>query len=1052
MIGFPLLLLLAAVGLAGPQNAPERYDGLPLAGVQIVSPEGGVPDESLQPLLHADQGQPLNPAVVRQDLQTLYRVGAFRAVEAHVEPWIAYDASGREVPAVLLTYEVYPAPTVGRVRVEGNAAFSDAEILEMAGIAPGHGTWFPELEQGRVEEAVARALAREGWTQASVAVTATSDETGRLAITVHVEEGEPNVLDALNFTGSPDVVDSSPRHRRLRRWAARAGIKEGEPFHPDAIAAAQAEIRTALAAPPRWPRTRGGWNGARVTPALIKMPDGRTKLTFAIEPGPQLKLDVDGVPGGRREAIAVLGIDERLRLTRGWLEEAPDRMTEAIRNIGYLDATVDVELVERERRRRLLLRVTADRGARHRLRSGIYPSFLGIDFDGNEAISDADLQRVVDQASADVLKRDFFTEQELAAGLEACRLVYAARGHLDANLTLTETRQKPYGWLFPSRLIVQPIRRLFGREAPVKVLPVVTVVEGPLTTVSTVEVRGAAPGVDLAAIEAELDAMAGKAYSPQRLEQLTRRIVEAHRASGYLEVDARVEASPVEPLVRTVTIGVTPGEQVLLRSKVTRGLTRTRPSFVQREADLALGEPVTPEALERIRNNLYDLGIFRTVELDLLGDESSRDLLIDVSERARWAYELGGGISTDQGIRTFGRITRRNLWGRAHRLDLIGQIGLVYGSDNVADWLPDITQPDWRLALSYTAPRFPLRSQQLVFDLVRERRLERTWRMSRMGGGVALDWELGAFDTRRSETTLSLASRLETRQLSEIDLGALLPGEPWIEMLEDGLPSRWRVQEKLSALFLADRRDDPILPSRGFLGSATTEIAPGLPWDEWRDQPVTRFVKAETRLSSFLPLGGFVLELSGAAGHAASLDGGVVPLEDRFRLGGTGSIRGYERDAIGPRNRSSRVDIDWPDAIGPLVDYATRDDPERWVPTGGDTRASGTAELLVPLPAIGLPNWEGYAVELFADVGNVWLVSPFTQATTDQPAYRGLLPTLRVGVGTGVRVETPVGPLQVDLGVNPQAAWARDPVVRNLLELDFEEPKWRAHLTLGATF
>lgn len=1050
MIG-SILLLLAALGVAGPQDAAERFDGLPLAGVQIASPEGGVPDESLGPLLRATQGQPLDPATVRVDLQTLYRVGAFRAVEAHVEPWVAYDASGREVDAVLLTYEVYPAPEIGRVRVEGNEAFRDVEILEMAGFPPGHATWFPELEADRVEEAVTRALAREGWTRATVTVASTEGPAGQLQIVVNVDESAPNTLDSLTFTGNPDAVDDSRRHRRLRRWAARAGLKEGEPFHPDAIAAAQGQIRSALAAPPRWPRTRGGWIGARVTPALIKMPDGRTRLTFAIEPGPQLKLDVDGVPGGRREAIAVLGIDERLRLTRGWLEEAPDRMTEAIRNVGYLDATVEVDLIERERRRRLLLRVTADRGARHRLRSGFYPSFLGVEFDGNEALSDADLQRVVDQASTEVLKRDFFTEQELAKGLEACRLVYAARGHLDAELTLLETRQKPYGWWFPSRVLIQPIRRLFGREAPVKVLPHVTVVEGPLTTVSSVAVNGAAD-LDLAEIRAELDAMAGQAYSPQRLEQLTRRIVEAHRASGYLEVDARVEAASVEPLVRSVTIAVTPGEQVLLRSKVTRGLVRTRTALVQREADLPVGQPVTPEALERIRNNLYDLGIFRTVELDLIGDESSRDLLIDVSERARWAYELGAGLSTDQGIRTFGRITRRNLWGRAHRLDLIGQIGLVYGTDSVADWLPDITQPDWRLALSYTAPRFPLRAQQLVFDVVRERRLERTWRMSRMGGGAALDWELGAFDARRSETTLSFASRLETRQLSEIDLGALLPGEPWIELLAEGLPSRWRVQEKVSALLLVDRRDDPILPSRGFLGSATTELAPGLPWDAWRGQPVSRFVKAETRLSSFLPVGGFVLEVSGSAGHAASLDGGVIPLEDRFRLGGTGSVRGYERDAIGPRNRTSRVDIDWPDAIGPLVDYATRDDPERWVPTGGDTRASGTVELLVPLPAVGLPNWEGYAVELFADVGNVWLVSPNTQATTGQPAYRGLLPTLRVGVGSGVRVETPVGPLQLDVGVNPQAAWSRDAVVRNLLVLDFEEPKWRAHLTLGATF
>jgi hypothetical protein len=48
-----------------------------------------------------------------------------------------------------------------------------------------------------------------------------------------------------------------------------------------------------------------------------------------------------------------------------------------------------------------------------------------------------------------------------------------------------------------------------------------------------------------------------------------------------------------------------------------------------------------------------------------------------------------------------------------------------------------------------------------------------------------------------------------------------------------------------------------------------------------------------------------------------------------------------------------------------------------------------------------------------------------------------------------MRVETPVGPLQLDLALNPQAAFATG-TRRNLLVNEWREPSVRAHLTLGA--
>jgi outer membrane protein assembly factor BamA len=152
---------------------------------------------------------------------------------------------------------------------------------------------------------------------------------------------------------------------------------------------------------------------------------------------------------------------------------------------------------------------------------------------------------------------------------------------------------------------------------------------------------------------------------------------------------------------------------------------------------------------------------------------------------------------------------------------------------------------------------------------------------------------------------------------------------------------------------------------------------------------------------------------------------------------------------VGPRNLTPRIDVAWPSAILPLLDYSIRDNPERWVPTGGDTSAVANIELVMPLPALGMKAWDGWAGAAFADIGNVWHLSDLGRPTSNQPQYAGDIPFLRYGIGGGMRVATPVGPLQMDLAGNPQAAFSSSGR-RVLLVEGWEEPALRFHLTLGA--
>ncbi|MCA9568899.1 MAG: hypothetical protein KC656_13715, partial [Myxococcales bacterium] len=80
---------LLALALAGPEEDPTPEVGLPIAGVTLEAPRGGLPEESLEALLRARQGERYDPQLVRLDLTTLFRVGDFANVEAYASPWVA---------------------------------------------------------------------------------------------------------------------------------------------------------------------------------------------------------------------------------------------------------------------------------------------------------------------------------------------------------------------------------------------------------------------------------------------------------------------------------------------------------------------------------------------------------------------------------------------------------------------------------------------------------------------------------------------------------------------------------------------------------------------------------------------------------------------------------------------------------------------------------------------------------------------------------------------------------------------------------------------------
>ena len=96
-------------------------------------------------------------------------------------------------------------------------------------------------------------------------------------------------------------------------------------------------------------------------------------------------------------------------------------------------------------------------------------------------------------------------------------------------------------------------------------------------------------------------------------------------------------------------------------------------------------------------------------------------------------------------------------------------------------------------------------------------------------------------------------------------------------------------------------------------------------------------------------------------------------------------------------------------------------------------------EVWTPLETLRIPA-PGTSLVAFVDAGNVFFTDPTILATSDLVDPE---PFLRVGSGVGLRLVTPVGPVQIDWGFNPayyMTSWAQE---------RGEEP-WRFHLSLGS--
>ena len=133
-----------------------------------------------------------------------------------------------------------------------------------------------------------------------------------------------------------------------------------------------------------------------------------------------------------------------------------------------------------------------------------------------------------------------------------------------------------------------------------------------------------------------------------------------------------------------------------------------------------------------------------------------------------------------------------------------------------------------------------------------------------------------------------------------------------------------------------------------------------------------------------------ILATRAQGGIIFNVENDSLPANVRFFNGGTSRVRGFGRQQLGPKRPQFRADGEF----------------DEFVPTGGRVSTTLNAEIRQDFNAL----FQGFGLAFFLDAGQVW------ENITD-----GLGRSLQYAAGGGVRYDSPIGPVRLDVGyiLNP---------------------------------
>lgn len=461
----------------------------------------------------------------------------------------------------------------------------------------------------------------------------------------------------------------------------------------------------------------------------------------------------------------------------------------------------------------------------------------------------------------------------------------------------------------------------------------------------------------------------GKRYREEDLRTDYNVIINYFSNKGYPFVEARVKPD-IDEKSNYVTLmwRIDPGKYCEFGTITITGNESVSEHVIRRGLDFKTGQPFSQRKLHSAQSRIYRLELFQYVNLKATHVKKRPEQLpinLEVRERELKTIELGVGYGTEESFRIRTDLTHRNFIGGARILRTE-----IKHSTRI---LP------LNVKLEFSQPFFFDDQNDLYIRPFFTWQDEKSFEVRRLGFETTVNRRLNSntrvFVTNRfSRDTVRIKYEAEFEKLADFyNKSILLTG------------------------FRRNTTDQLFTPTRGSILHFTVEEAGLLFQSKFRYYKLFGEYRHYHQLSPEWILASRILmgTMTGFGGSE------TTPVEERFFAGGSYSVRGWNRQELGPH----------------------RINPENGnrIPVGGNSKLEGGIELRYPI-------YKKLKGALLLDYGDVW------------SRWNGFdLLSLKYALGIGFRYNTPIGPVRIDFA-------------RKLNRQFVNEDRYNIHISIGHAF
>ncbi len=471
------------------------------------------------------------------------------------------------------------------------------------------------------------------------------------------------------------------------------------------------------------------------------------------------------------------------------------------------------------------------------------------------------------------------------------------------------------------------------------------------------------------ALRGQVDDLLKQPFTDARVADIPRRLQAYFRTRGYYEV--KVEATAEQTAAVNgripVDIAISPGQLYHFSGEVfVNGLTRLRPSFVQKRFTSLAGKTYSPEVLDERFRALMRTGLFNVLKIEPtpIADEDS--LLLNISAEEAKSKEIGFsiGYGTFEGGIIGAQFRDRDLFGYGRPFTISAEVSQRSYKGEVVYEDPFLFDTDFS---------FRNRAAAFTFDYDGYSKFEIGDRVE-LSRKITKQYEAGlVFAVRHVEVTQTSIAR---RFLGDTSYFA----------------------NSLGFFQTLDLRESPLVAPRGLLINNTLDVASTAFGSD------IQLIRATGRIAYFLPFGpksltpgvvedqtlpplqrwfqqsslafGARVGIVHSLNHSGPDEPTTLPIDERFFNGGATTVRSFGERDLGPHDPKGN-------------------------PIGGEFYTVFNVEYTFPIYG----ELQG---ALFFDAGNLL-------PTSEEPG----VDDMRYALGGGLRYKLPIGPIRLDYGWNP---------------------------------